>query len=82
MRGYPDIQSIGAAVQNLLLAALDIGYGTCWLSGPVVAREEIEACLDIQTPWRLAAMVAVGKPFGNATQREKKPIEEIFELRN
>ncbi|MBN2354912.1 nitroreductase family protein, partial [candidate division KSB1 bacterium] len=32
-RQYPDIQSIGACVQTLLLAAVDMGYGACWLSG-------------------------------------------------
>lgn len=81
MRGHPDIQSIGAAVQNLLLAATDMGYGACWLSGPLVARQEIEACLEINSPWRIAAMVAIGKPSSEVTQREKKPIEEIFEVK-
>ncbi len=81
MRGHPDIQSIGAAVQNLLLTATDMGYGACWLSGPLVARQEIEACLEITSPWRIAAMVAIGKPASEVTQREKKPIEEIFEVK-
>jgi len=81
IRGHPDIQSIGAAVQNLLLAAVDMGYGACWLSGPLVARQEIESCLEIDSPWRIAAMVAIGKPASEVTQREKKPIEEIFEIK-
>ena len=29
MRGHPDIQSIGAAVEHLLLSATDLGYGSC-----------------------------------------------------
>jgi len=81
MRCHPDIQSIGAAVQTLNLAAVDMGYGSCWLSGPLIAREEIEGCLGISGEWRLAAMIAVGKPAGTVTQRAKKPLDEIFELR-
>ena len=81
IRGYPDIQSIGAAVQNLLLAAVDMGYGACWLSGPVVARDQIESCLNIQSPWKIATMIAVGKATATIPQREKKSLEDIFEIR-
>jgi nitroreductase len=81
MRGCPDIQSVGASIENLILAATDMGYGACWLSGPLVAREAIESCLGIESPWRLAAMVAIGEPAAAINQREKKPVEDIFELR-
>ncbi len=80
MRGHPDIESVGAAVENLLLAAEDMGYGACWLSGPLVAREELERMLDVSEPWRLAAMVAVGRPASAHKQREKKPLDEVFQL--
>jgi len=80
IRGFPDIQSVGAAIQTLILAATDMGYGTCWLSGPLIARQELEEYLKLQPPWRLAAMVAVGKPASDVTQRPKKPLEEIFEV--
>lgn len=81
MRGHPDIESIGASIQNLLLAAVDKGYGACWLSGPLMAREELENMLGINQPWKLAAMIAVGKPSAHVEQRDKKPVDEIFELR-
>ena len=61
MRGQPDVQSLGAAVEHLLLAAANLGYGGCWLSGPLVARPELERLLGIEAPGRLAAMVAIGK---------------------
>jgi nitroreductase len=81
MRGCPDIESIGACIENLMLAAVDMGYGTCWLSGPLVARNELESILELKGPWTLEAMVAVGKPLMTIHQREKKPLEEVFELR-
>lgn len=80
LRSYPNIQSIGAAVQNLILSAFDLGYGACWLSGLLIARNELEDLLEIKSPNMLAACVAVGKPRENITQREKKPFEKIFRL--
>ncbi len=81
MRGYPDVQSLGAGIQNLVLAAVDLGYGACWLSGPLIARDELEAFIQIDRPWKLAAMVAIGKPASEVNPRAKKPVEEIFEFR-
>lgn len=81
MRGYPDVQSVGASIENLILAACDLGYGACWLSGPLMAREDLEKCLSIRQPYKLAAMVAIGKPNATPRQREKKPVEEILEIR-
>jgi nitroreductase len=81
MRGQPDVQSLGAAVEHLLLAATNLGYGGCWLSGPLVARQALERLLEIKPPGRLAAMVAIGKPSSAAsTPRERKSVEEILRI--
>ncbi len=32
LRPAPGIQNIGAAIENLLLAAVNMGYGTCWMT--------------------------------------------------
>ncbi|HPG41998.1 MAG TPA: nitroreductase family protein [bacterium] len=80
LRSYPDIQSIGASVQNILLAAVDMGYGACWLSGLLVAREELEKLLKIEDSWKLVTFVAVGKPTGQPKPKDKKSLDEIFSL--
>ena len=36
------VQGIGAAVENFLLAATAMGYGTCYMTGPTHAKKEIE----------------------------------------
>lgn len=61
MRNYPDLQSSGASIQNLLLAATAKGYGTCWMTGPLYARETLQKILGISDPWRLISFVAIGK---------------------
>ena len=80
-RNYPDMQSAGACIQNLLLAATDMGYGACWLSAPLIARDELEVILGIKAPYRLISFVAVGKPRHMPQPKNKKDIEEIFELK-
>jgi nitroreductase len=80
LRNFPNIQSIGAAVENLILSAFDLGYGACWLSGLLIARNELEELLGITSPNTLGACVAIGKPREIITQRDKKSFDEIFEL--
>lgn len=79
LRGYPDIQSVGAAVEHLLLAATELGYGSCWLSGPLVARETLERLLGIESPDELAAMVALGVPAIQPTaNHDRLPVETLL----
>lgn len=80
LRNYPDIQTAGAAIQNLLLAAVDLGYGACWLTAPMVAKEELSKLMEIEKPYSLIALVAVGKPDKETSARTKKPVEEIFKI--
>ncbi|MFW5821132.1 MAG: nitroreductase family protein [Bacteroidota bacterium] len=74
MRNYPDIQSAGACIQNLLLSAVDMGYGGCWLSGPMIAKNEIEKILGIKEPSQLLSFVAIGKP---SKEFKPKPKEDL-----
>jgi len=80
LRNYPDIQSAGAAIENILLTAVDMGYGACWLSAPMMAKEELEKLIGIEEPFHLTAFVAVGFPAKDMKPREKKSLDEIFEL--
>jgi nitroreductase len=79
MRGYPDVQSIGAAIEHLLLAATGLGYGSCWLSGPLVAREALEGLLGVEAPEQLAALVTIGAPAAPPDgSHDRRPVDEIL----
>jgi len=78
LRNHPNLQSIGASVQNILLSSVDLGYDACWLSGPLVAKEDLEKILNIESPFYLCTFVAVGKRAGEVKRKEKKSIEELF----
>lgn len=80
MRNSPDLQSAGACIQNLLLSAVDLGYGACWMSAPMIASKDLEEMLDIAEPFNLVSFVAVGKPTKPSSPREKKPIDEMFRM--
>jgi nitroreductase len=74
MRNYPDLQSTGACIQNILLTAVDMGYGACWLSGPMVAKKELETILGIEKPSRLISFIAIGKPSKDIKPKEKEDL--------
>jgi nitroreductase len=79
MRGYPDVQSIGAAVEHLLLAATELGYGSCWLSGPLIAREALESLLGIEAPQQLAALVVIGVPdTAHGPDHDRLPVDDLL----
>ena len=80
LRNFPDMQSAGAAIQNILLSAVDLGYGACWLSAPMMAKESLEKILFVENPYHLIAFVAIGKPARELQPKSKKTLDEIFKL--
>lgn len=77
LRCRPDLQSVGAAVQTLLLAACQKGLGTCYMTGPMGARPRLEEILDISPPRSLACLVALGYPDMAPPEKKVKDVTEI-----
>lgn len=78
LRGRPDLQSIGAVIQTLLLAAHAKGYGTCWMCAPLVAAPEMEQLLGTPEGFALKAIIPLGKPAEEPAARPRKPLEEVL----
>lgn len=76
----PGLQSIGAAIQNIALAAYGKGYGTTCMNGPVLAYREIAELLGVPEPWVLAALMPIGRPAHRPKARPHKPLEEVYRL--
>jgi len=76
-RQRPDIQSIGACIQLLLCAAYEKGYGTCWMTAPMVARPQLETILGIEPPLTLCALVALGRPAEAPNKTSRRPVEDL-----
>lgn len=74
-----DTLSIGAAIENMLLKATDMGLGTLWIANTCYAYEELTTYLN--TTKQLVGAIALGYADENPAQRPRKPIEEIVEYR-
>jgi nitroreductase len=67
-----------AAVENMLIASTALGYGSCWLEGYTLPREEeFKALLGVPKEKRLLTLVPIGVPTEWPT-RDKKPLEEVI----
>jgi len=66
-----------AAVQNMLVAATALGYGSCWLEGYTVPREEeFKILLGVPPEKRLFTLVPVGVPV-EWPDKDKKPLSSL-----
>lgn len=79
-RSSADIQGPAAAIQNLLLAAHSLGYGACWMTGPMIAKEDLEAILGIEKNDELMALIPVGRPAGETVDTKRKDVKEIYKI--
>lgn len=81
LRQRPDMQSLGGAIQLLCNAAHAMGYGSCWMTAPVLAAPAIEELLGVQPPFTLAALVPVGRPLTPPRPSSRRPVEDVLEFR-
>jgi nitroreductase len=68
------VLSLGAAVQNLLLAATDAGLASCWVAAPIFCPEVARDALALPTEWLPHALVLVGHPDPTYVARERPPV--------
>ena len=67
-----------AAVQNMLVAATALGYGSCWLEGYTLPLEsQFKALLGVPDDRRLLTLVPIGVPVEWPT-KDKKPLEQVL----
>jgi nitroreductase len=67
-----------AAVQNMLIAATALGYGSCWLQGRTERHvPAIKEHLNIPADKHLMTLVPLGVP-AESPEKEKKSLEEVI----
>ena len=72
-----DGQSIGAAIQNMLLAAQELGVGSLWICDVFYAYKELCAWLGQTT--QMIAAVSLGIPDEDPGPRPRKSVDEVTE---
>lgn len=72
--------SLGAAMENLMLAAADAGLASCWIAAPIFCPDAARDALGLPEEWLPHAMVVLGRPDPAYTGRPRPPVP-LGELR-
>ena len=73
------MQDASAAMQNMLLAAVGLGYAGCWIEGHVRPNEQrLREILSVPADMRVWAMTPVGKAAGNPQRPPKPALGEVL----
>jgi len=66
--------SLGAAVENLMLSAADVGLASCWVAAPIFCPDAARDALTLPDDWSPTALVLVGHPDPAYVGRERPPV--------
>lgn len=88
MRRYPDVkrqvaerdlavQSLGAALENMLLSACGNGLGACWFSAPAFCKEAVRRVLAVPEEVEPQAIVLMGYPDERPSAAKRKTATEF-----
>ena len=67
--------ALGAAVENLMLAATDAGLASCWVAAPIFCPTEARDALGLDRSWLPEALVLVGYPDPGYEARPRPPVD-------
>lgn len=70
-----DVQSAGAAIQNLCLAATDMGLGSLWICDVFYAYDEL--CQWLDRPGQLIGAVSLGYADESPDARPRLTVDEV-----
>ena len=72
------IQDTAVSVQNLMLAAQDLGLGTCWVGA--FKEEEVKKILEMPDYLRPVVLVPVGYPAKTSKAPDRRPKADCVTL--
>jgi coenzyme F420-0:L-glutamate ligase/coenzyme F420-1:gamma-L-glutamate ligase len=72
------IQSIGAAIQNMLLTAYDLGLDTGWMCAPLFCPDIACAALDLDSRLIPQALITVGYIAAEPKRRPRLPLDSLL----
>jgi coenzyme F420-0:L-glutamate ligase / coenzyme F420-1:gamma-L-glutamate ligase len=71
------IQSLGAAIQNMLLMAYGLGLDTGWMCAPLFCPEVVCEALDLDRRLIPHALITVGYAAADPVRRERLPLSTL-----
>ena len=71
-------EDAAAAIENMLLATVALGYASLWVEGYVLRHEDYgKDVLGVPKDRRLLAILPIGKPAEEPRQADKKPLADV-----
>ena len=74
------VQDYSAAIENMLLAVVELGYQSCWFEGHITDEDRIcdriAEILNVPEGYELVCILPVGKMESAPNAPKKKPFEE------
>ena len=91
MKHYPDerrasaerlmaVQSVAAAVENLLLALHAMGLAACWLCAPLFCPDVVREVLKAPSEAEPQALIIVGRPLEQPPPPPRRELREVVFL--
>jgi coenzyme F420-0:L-glutamate ligase/coenzyme F420-1:gamma-L-glutamate ligase len=71
------VQSVAAAIENMLLAAHGEGLGSCWFCAPLFCQDVVRKILKIPQYVDPQALITLGYPADRPNPPPRKTLEEI-----
>lgn len=71
------VQSVAAAVENLLLAAHAEGLGACWVCAPLFCQDAVREALRLPVGFEPQAIITLGYPAEKPQPPSRKPLSKL-----
>jgi len=76
----PDIRDVGAACENILLAAISFGLGGCWIKS--LERRSLRKILKIPSHYIIDSLIALGYPAESPKLEETDSVKYWLDKKN
>jgi coenzyme F420-0:L-glutamate ligase / coenzyme F420-1:gamma-L-glutamate ligase len=71
------IQSLGCAIQNMLLTAYANGLDCGWMCAPLFCQDTVREALDLDSTLHPHALLPLGYAAKDPQRRSRRPLEEL-----
>lgn len=72
------VQSIGCAIQNILLRAVDLGYDAGWMCAPLFCADRVRSALQLAETDIPQALIPIGHRASHPKRRTKRPHSQLM----
>ena len=76
------VQSVAAAIQNILLAVHAEGLGACWCCAPLFCQEAVRRVLKLPPTLEPQALITIGPPAESPPPPSRHPLKRIMRYGN